>query len=178
MTRKYENLFNQDFQATGINQKWTTDITYITTTGGRLYLSAIKDCYDGVIVGYKYSTLMSQNLVTSTIKEAVEKENIGQGLSNQSDQGGQYTSREYNVLMKECKIIPSMSRVGTLLDNASIESIFSILKSESIYLQKIKTIEQAKELIDEFIDFYNNDRIQLKNKQTPMETRKMYLLAS
>lgn len=172
---RYENLFNRDFDAQAINQKWTTDISYIITPEGRLYLSVIKDCFDASIVAYKYSTNMTLGLVTNTIKAAAQKENIA-GIRIHSDQGFQYTSNEYNSLTKEYGIIPSMSRAGTPIDNAPIESFFSILKSECIYLQKIKTIQEAKDLIDEFIDYYNNDRIQLKSKLAPLEIRKNYLL--
>ena len=172
---KYENLFNRDFAAEAINQKWTTDISYIITPEGRLYLSVIKDCFDGSVVAYKYSTSMSMGLVTNTIKAAIQKEKVA-GTRLHSDQGFQYTSNEYNSLIKEYGIIPSMSRAGTPIDNAPIESFFSILKSECIYLRKIKTIQEAKDLIDEFIDYYNNDRIQLKSKLAPLEIRKNYLL--
>jgi transposase InsO family protein len=172
---KYENLFNRDFVAESINQKWTTDISYITTPEGRLYLSVIKDCFDGSIVAYRYSSNMSMGLVTSTIKVAIQKEKVV-GTRLHSDQGFQYTSNEYKSLTKEYGIIPSMSRAGTPIDNAPIESFFSILKSECIYLQKIKTMREAKYLIDEFIDYYNNDRIQLKSKLAPLEVRKNYLL--
>lgn len=173
---KYNNLLGRNFKASGINQKWVTDISYIITPEGRLYLSAIKDCYDASIVAYRYATSMSMSLVTNTIKAAIAKEKAADGLQLHSDQGFQYTSNEYNALTKEYNITPSMSRAGTPIDNAPIESFFSILKSECIYLQKIKTIQEAKDLIDEFIDYYNNDRIQLKNKLAPLEIRKNYLL--
>ncbi len=175
---KYENLFNRNFKPENINQKWCTDISYIITKSGRLYLSVIKDCFDGSIVGYKYSTSMNMNLVTQTIKQAMAKEKVANGLALHSDQGFQYTSHEYNSLMTLYNISPSMSRAGTPLDNAPVESFFSILKSECIYLQKPKNIEEAKEMIDEFIDFYNNDRIQLKSKMSPAEMRNLYILAS
>ena len=172
---KYDNLFNRNFYAIRPNEKWVTDISYITTADGRLYLSAIKDCFDGSIIAYKYSTNMSMGLVTQTIKEAVKNEKID-NTQLHSDQGFQYTSNLYNSLAKESGITPSMSRAGTPIDNAPIESFFSILKSECLYLQKLKTIQQAKDLIDEFIDYYNNDRIQLRSGQTPAEKRKISLL--
>lgn len=172
---KYENLFKQDFAAVRPNEKWCTDISYIITPEGRLYLSCIKDCYDKSIVAYNYSTAMNMNLVTQTIKEAIRKEKIA-GTRLHSDQGFQYTSHEYNSLTKEYNITPSMSRAGTPLDNAPIESFFSVLKSECIYLDNPKTVDEAKICIDDFIDYYNNDRVQLKSKLTPTEMRKNYLL--
>ena len=178
MFNKYENLFALDFKPTGINQKWCTDISYIITSTGRLYLSVIKDCFDSSIVAYKYSTNMNMNLVTSTIKQAIKKEKVTSGTKLHSDQGFQYTSKEYINLTKLYNITPSMSRAGTPLDNAPVESFFGTLKSECLYRQKLKIIEQAKQLIDEYIYFYNNDRIQLKTKMSPLAKRKLSLLAS
>ena len=173
---KYDNLLNQDFAAMHPNEKWCTDISYIITPEGRLFLSCIKDCYDKSIVSYRYSTSMNMNLVTQTIKQALRKEKVA-GTAIHSDQGFQYTSNEYYALTKEYHLTPSMSRAGTPLDNAPIESFFSILKSECIYLDKPKTIQAAKECIDDFIDYYNNDRIQLKSKMTPIELRRKFILA-
>lgn len=88
-----------------------------------------------------------------------------------SDQGGQYTSQEYFNLTQEYGITPSMSRRGNCYDNAMAENFFSILKTECIYRQKIKTFQQARELIDDFIDFYNRERIQLKTGEAPLTQR-------
>ena len=140
---KYENLFNRNFTATGINQKWCTDISCIKTEAGMLYLSVIKDCFDSSIVVYRHSTSMSMNLVTQTIKDAVKKERIN-GTQIHSDQGFQYTSKEYLALTKECKLTPSMSRAGTPLDNAPVESFFETLKCECLYRQKIKKYKKQR----------------------------------
>lgn len=172
---KYDNMLNRNFVANMPNQKWTTDITYIITKQGRLYLSVIKDTYDSYIVAYVISKSMSLGLVTNTIKQAMKKEKVTVGTTLHSDQGFQYTSQEYFNLIKEYGIKASMSRAGTPLDNAPVESFFGTLKSECLYRQKLKTIEQAKELVEEYIDFYNNDRLQLKSKLTPAEVRKNYL---
>ena len=88
-----------------------------------------------------------------------------------SDQGGQYTSQEYFNLTQEYGITPSMSRRGNCYDNAMAENFSSILKTECIYRQKIKTFQQARELIDDFIDFYNHERIQLKTGEAPLTQR-------
>lgn len=172
---KYNNLIGRDFGADKPNQKWTTDITYILTKQGRLYLSVIKDTYDSYIVAYVISKSMSLGLVTNTIKQAMKKEKAADEIMLHSDQGFQYTSLEYSNLTKEYGICPSMSRAGTPLDNAPVESFFGTLKCECLYRQKINTTEQAKELVEEYIDFYNKDRIQLKSKLTPAEVRKNYL---
>ena len=172
---KYDNLLQQDFRAIRPNQKWTTDITYIITKQGRLYLSVIKDTFDGFIVGYNYLTNMSLGLVTNTIKQAMKKEKVTNELILHSDQGFQYTSIEYSNLLKEYNITPSMSRAGTPLDNAPIESFFGTLKAECLHRHRLQTIEQAKELVETYIDFYNNDRLQLRSKMTPAEVRKNHL---
>jgi transposase InsO family protein len=172
---KYNNLFERKFRPNRPNEKWSTDISYIITKEGVLYLSAIKDCFDSSIVAYRYSTTMNNNLVINTIKDAIKNEKAADGLILHSDQGNQYKSIEYNKLVKSYNITPSMSRAGTPIDNSPIESFFGTFKSECIYIEKPKTIEQAKELVDDYIDFYNNHRIQLKSKLTPGEIRQKSL---
>ena len=169
---KYENWLNRIFSANKPNTKWVTDISYIHTAQGVLYLSMIRDLYDNSIVSYKTGTEQTANLVLKTIQAAVQKEKIAGELLLHSDQGLQYTSHGYFNLTKEYCITPSMSRKANCYDNAMAENFFSILKTECIYRQKIKTFEQAKELIDEYIDFYNNERIQTKTRLTPFEKRR------
>ena len=167
----HQNILAQDFKTSKINHKWTTDISYIITPEGRLYLSVIRDACDGFVVAYKYSTQQDLKLVADTVKEALKTQRV-QGAIIHSDQGFQYTSHLYNRLVVDNNLIPSMSRKATPLDNAPIESFFSAFKSECIYLEKPKTIQEAKNLIDEYIDFYNYERIQLKFKATPHEIRR------
>lgn len=168
---KYDNILNREFKASKPNEKWVTDITYIHTKEGVLYLSAIRDLYDYSIVSYKTGTDQSINLVTNTIKEALKKEEVTDGLVLHSDQGFQYTSQAYYRLTKEYGITQSMSRRGNCLDNACAENFFGILKSECIHRFKPKTFAEARLLIDEYIYFYNFERIQLKTKMTPFEKR-------
>ena len=168
---KYPNLLNRDFSAERPNQKWVTDISYIHTKQGVLYLSVIRDLYDNSIVAYKTGTEQNINLVLSTIKEAKKKEEVTAELQLHSDQGFQYTSHPYFKLTKEYNITPSMSRRGNPYDNALAENFFSILKTECIYRVKLQTYEEATLLIDEYIHFYNHQRIQLKTKLTPLEKR-------
>ena len=172
---KYPNLLNRDFHADRPNQKWVTDISYIHTNQGVLYLSVIRDLYDNSIVAYKTGTVQNINLVLSTIKAARKKEKVTAELQLHSDQGFQYTSHQYFKLTKSYGITPSMSRRGNPYDNALAENFFSILKTECIYRQKIKTYEEARLLIDEYIHFYNYQRIQLKTKLTPMEYRSQFV---
>ena len=171
-THKYENLLNREFQADHPNRKWVTDISYIHTGQGVLYLSMIRDLYDNSIVAYKMATQQTVSLVLDTIRLAKRKEKVAAGrLQLHSDQGSQYTSQAYFDLTKEYGITPSMSRRGNCYDNAMAENFFSILKTECIYRQKIKSFQQARELIDEFIHFYNYERIQLKTGETPLARR-------
>ena len=168
---QYENLLNRDFYADKPNKKWVTDISYIHTGQGVLYLSAIRDLYDNSIVAYKTGNEQTVNLVLNTIKAAKQKEAVAAELQLHSDQGFQYTSHAYFNLIQEYNIIPSMSRRGNCLDNAVMENFFGILKAECINRQKIKDFAAANSLIDDYIHFYNNERIQLKTKLTPVEFR-------
>ena len=115
---RYENLLNRDFHADRPNQKWATDISYIPTKQGFLYLSIIRDLYDLSIVSYKMSTIQNNRLVMDTVREALKKEKVAVDLQLHSDQGFQYTSNEYYRLTKENGITPSMSRRGNPYDNA------------------------------------------------------------
>ena len=168
---KYENLLNREFQADKPNRKWVTDISYIRTGQGVLYLSIIRDLYDNSIVAYKTGTSQSVNLVLDTIRLALQKEKVTAELHLHSDQGSQYTSQAYFDLTKEYGITPSMSRRGNCYDNAMAENFFSILKTECIYRHHATTFEEAKTLIDDYIYFYNHQRIQLKTGVAPLSQR-------
>jgi putative transposase len=168
---RYENLLNRDFQATRPNQKWVTDITYVATQQGWAYLSTIKDLYDGFIVAYQMSSSNSVALVTHTLRLAKQKEMVTDGLILHSDQGHQYTSQAYHVLTQQYNITPSMSRRANCWDNAPMENFFGHLKEEALRQIKIPTFEEAKQVVEEYIHFYNHERIQLKTRQTPYERR-------
>ena len=172
---KYPNLLNRDFHTERPNQKWVTDISYIHTKQGVLYLSIIRDLYDNSIVAYKTGTEQNVNLVLNTIKAAIKKEKVTAELQLHSDQGFQYTSLGYFKLTQSYGITPSMSRRGNPYDNALAENFFSILKTECIYRIKLQTFDEARLLIDRYIYFYNHQRIQLKTKLTPLEMRSQFL---
>lgn len=172
---RYENLLSRDFHADRPNQKWVTDISYIKTAQGFLYLSVIRDLYDRSIVAYKTSTVQNINLVLNTIRAAKRKEKVTGELQLHSDQGFQYTSQPYFNLTKSYNITPSMSRRGNPYDNALAENFFSILKTECIYRSKITSFEEARRMIDDYIYFYNHQRIQLKTKLTPLELRSQFV---
>ena len=172
---RYDNLLNRDFKAEKPNQKWVTDISYIKTQQGTLYLSVIRDLYDNSIVAYKTGTEQNVNLVLSTIRAAKRKEKVTAELQLHSDQGFQYASNQYFKLTKSYGITPSMSRRGNPYDNAMAENFFSILKTECIYRTKLRTYEEARLLIGQYIHFYNHERIQLKTKLTPLEKRNQFV---
>ena len=172
---RYPNLLNRDFSASRPNQKWVTDISYIPTKQGFLFLSVIRDLYDNSIVAYKTGTEQNINLVLSTIRAAKKKEKVTAELQLHSDQGFQYTSQAYFKLTQSYGITPSMSRRGNPYDNALAENFVSILKSECIHRVKLQTFTEARHLIDAYIHFYNHQRIQLKTKLTPLEKRSQFL---
>ena len=170
---RYENLLNRGFHADGPNRKWVTDISYIHTKQGVLYLSMIRDLYDNSIVAYKTGTEQTVGLVLDTIRLAMkrEKKKVAAELHLHSDQGFQYTSRAYFNLTQAYGITPSMSRKGNPHDNAMAENFFSILKTECIYRHKPATFPEANEMIDRYIHFYNHERIQLKTGEAPLARR-------
>ncbi len=170
---KYENLLKRQFRADRPNVKWVTDISYIHTKEGVLYLSIIRDLYDNSIVAYKTSSRQTVNLVLDTIRLAMRKEKnrVAAELQLHSDQGFQYTSQGYFNLTQSYGITPSMSRKGNPYDNAMAENFFSILKTECIYRHKPKTFNEANDLIDRYIHFYNYERIQNKTGVAPLTQR-------
>lgn len=172
---RYPNLLNRDFTANRPNEKWVTDISYIGTPQGTLYLSVIRDLFDNSIVAYETGTEQSVNLVLQTIQMAKDKEAVAAELQLHSDQGFQYTSQAYFTLTRDYGITPSMSRRGNCYDNAMAENFFGILKAECLRRHKPQSIAHARQLIDNFIFFYNHERIQLKTKLTPLEKRRQFM---
>ena len=170
---RYENLLNREFHADQPNSKWVTDISYIHTRQGVLYLSMIRDLYDNSIVAYKTGTEQTVNLVLDTIRLAMKQEEkkVAAELQLHSDQGAQYASQAYFELTQTYGITPSMSRRGNCYDNAMAENFFSILKTECIYRHKPATFSEANEMIDRYIHFYNHERIQLKTGEAPLMRR-------
>ena len=172
---RYPNLLNREFNAERPNQKWVTDISYIKTAQGFLYLSIIRDLYDNSIVAYKTDKEQSIKLVLDTIKAAKRKEKITAEVQLHSDQGFQYTSHAYFNLTQSYGITPSMSRRGNPYDNALAENFFSILKTECIHRVKLSGYDEARLIISEYINFYNKYRIQTKTKLTPLEKRNQFV---
>ena len=170
---KYENLLNRQFKTDKPNTKWVTDISYIHTKEGVMYLSMIRDLYDNSIVAYKVASRQTVSLVLDTIRLAMknEKKRVAAELQLHSDQGFQYTTHAYFKLTQSYGITPSMSRKGNPYDNAMAENFFSILKTECIYRHKPKTLKEASNLIDRYIYFYNHERIQNRTGVAPLTLR-------
>ena len=144
---------------------------------GNCYLSVIRDLYDNRIVAYQMSKDMTVKLcsIHDTIKNAMKKENVTAELQLHSDQGSQYVSNDYFVTTQSYGITPSMSRRGNPYDNALAENFFSILKTECVHRVKLSGYDEASLIISEYINFYNNYRIQTKTKLTPLEKRNQFV---
>jgi putative transposase len=171
----YPNLLRQNFKAKGPNEKWGTDVTYIPTQQGFVYLAVIKDFFDGTILGYALSKNNSIQMVLQAVRTAASDLPSQTDLVIQSDQGNQYQSSAYQKLMTQLGITPSMSRKGNCLDNAPTENFFSQLKEELIRHIMIKDFQDAVRIVADYIHFYNHDRIQLKTKLTPIEFRRQFV---
>jgi putative transposase len=158
-----ENLLNQQFEATGPNEVWMSDITYICTEEGWLYLAGDKDLFTGEIVGYAMGHRITKNLVSQSLFRAVAAKRPGPGLIHHSDRGRQYCAYEYRRLMDQFKMKASMSRKGDCYDNAPMESFWGTLKSELVHHSLYKTREEAIREITEYIEvFYNRQRRQAR----------------
>jgi len=171
----YSNLLQQNFKSKKPNEKWGTDITYINTHKGFVYLAVIKDFFDGCILGHSLSSTLSPNMILQAVRTAISGTRAVEGVILQSDQGFQFQTAAYATLLSRAGIVPSMSRKGNCLDNAPTESFFSHLKEELLRHIEINDFQEAGQIVDDYIHFYNHDRIQLKTKLTPMEFRRQFV---
>ena len=168
---KYPNLLNRCFDQVQPNQFWVTDITYIPIPGSMLYMCAVLDLCGKAVLAWKIGFDMSSSLVTDTIREALKQEKVTGGLALHSDQGSQYTSQAYFDLTQEYHVSPSMSSPGCPYDNAAMENFFGTLKTECLYRTQFTSRAEVEQLVSEYVDFYNFERISLKNGLTPVEIR-------
>jgi putative transposase len=158
-----ENLLNQQFQVGEPNEVWLSDITYVPTDEGWLYLAGHKDLYTHEIVGYAMGERMTKNLVSQSLFRAVEAKRPAKGLMHHSDRGSQYCSYEYRHLLEQFAMKTSMSGKGNCFDNAPMESFWGMLKQELIYHCRFRTRQEAIRAITEYIEiFYNRQRLQAK----------------
>lgn len=154
-----DNLLNQTFAAKRPNEVWTTDITYIPTDEGWLYLAGVKDIYTCEIVGYALGERMTKDLVGRALFQAVTAKRPAPGLIHHSDRGSQYCSHDYQRLVSQFGMQASMSRRGNCYDNAPIESFWGTLKNELVHHRRYRTRAEAIQEITEYIEiFYNRYR--------------------
>ncbi|MGI6768291.1 MAG: IS3 family transposase [Bacilli bacterium] len=174
-----ENILARDFSAAKPNEKWLSDVTEFKIIGQKqkLFLCAIFDLYDNSIIAYKMSTRNDNKLVFDTFDLAIKKHPNAKPIFH-SDRGYQYTSIGFKTKIKKQGIIQSMSRVGKCIDNGPMEAFWGIIKSEMYYLNKFYSLEDLKQAIINYINFYNHKRLQGKLKcLPPIEYRKQALIA-
>jgi len=158
------NLLKRDFKADKPNQKWCTDVTYLIYKNSRAYLSSIIDLYDKKIVAYVISKFNNNKLVIDTLNLALAKRKDVSGCTLHSDQGFQYTSNEYKTICAGKGILISMSSKGSPVDNSPIENWHSLLKKEVLYNNNITSLSQYITLVENWVEFYNTERISIKKK--------------
>ncbi|NOU74202.1 IS3 family transposase [Paenibacillus sp. LMG 31458] len=155
----YDNVLNRQFKALAPNKAWVTDITYIATGEGWLYLASVMDLYSRKIVGFAMGARMTRELVLDALEKAYKRRKPAPGLIHHSDRGSQYACHEYRKKLQTYQMIGSMSRKGNCYDNACIESFHSTLKKEFVYQTKFKTRKQAMRELYAYIEFdYNRLR--------------------
>jgi transposase InsO family protein len=153
------NVLDRAFEQTAPNQAWVSDITYVPTREGWLYLAAVEDLCTRKIVGWSMSERLTSRLVVDALEMAIQRQLPGEGLLSHSDRGSQYASEHYQELLKRSGIKCSMSRRGDCWDNAPMESLFATLKKELVHFEDYATRDAARESLFESIElFYNRVR--------------------
>jgi transposase InsO family protein len=150
------NLLQQNFGATAPNQKWVSDITYVWTNEGWLYLAVIMDLYSRSIIGWSLQPRMTQQLIGDALTMALFRRGFPKDVILHSDRGSQYCSTRYQRLLRRNQLICSMSRTGCCYDNAAMESFFHSLKIELIHRERYSTRSQARASVFECIEVYYN----------------------
>lgn len=155
-----ENLLNREFHAEAPNEKWVSDITYVSTDEGWLYLAGIMDLHDRQIVGWAMDSRMKKELCIGALEQAILRRENPKGVLLHSDRGSQYCSAAYQKRMRKNDFICSMSRKGNCWDNAPMESFWGKLKQEWLNDQHFKTRQDAMASIFYYIEvFYNRERL-------------------
>jgi transposase InsO family protein len=172
-----KNLLDQNFKAQRPNQVWASDITYIWTREGWMYLAVIVDLFGRHIVGWAMDNHLGQELVVNALKQAIWRRRPPKGVIFHSDQGVQYACQAFRKLLQQHKFIQSMSGKGNCYDNAVVESFFHTLKTELIYFENYRTREDAKNSIFEYIEvYYNRDRMHSTlNYYSPVQFEQMWI---
>lgn len=156
----YPNVLEREFQTDAPDEAWASDITYVWTSEGWLYLAVIMDLFSRKIIGWHMDQFLNKELATTALKRALTFRNPTGELLHHSDRGSQYTSNDYIEILTDNNIEISMSRKGDCFDNACVESFFATLKKELVYRRKFKTREEAKmEIWKYIVRFYNEKRM-------------------
>ncbi len=166
------NVLQRGFKARRPHEKWATDVTEFKVKGEKLYLSPILDLYNGEIIAYTTGRRPELKMVSTMLRKALARLKPGEKPILHSDQGWQYQSSAYQRMLRDRSLTMSMSRKGNCLDNAAMESFFGTLKSEFFYLQEFTSIEQLQKGLEQYIHYYNHDRIKTKLEgMSPVEYR-------
>jgi transposase InsO family protein len=156
----HPNLLSRNFNVSEPNRVWVSDITYVPTDEGWLYLAGVMDLFNKGIVGWSMSESLKSKVAVDALDMAIGKRKPSAGLIHHSDRGVQYACGEYQRVLGENGMLPSMSRKGDCWDNAAMESFFSTLKKELIHRRKFRTRDEARREIFEYIEvFYNRQRM-------------------
>lgn len=151
-----ENLLQRDFTTDGPDKVWVSDITYIATTSGWLYLTVFIDLFSRMVVGWALSSSLSTDMVLTALTRAIRNRRPGSGLMVHSDRGVQYACKDFRKVLKKHNFVQSMSRKGNCWDNAVAESFFGIIKSELIHRERFKGPQDTLKAIFEYIEVYYN----------------------
>ena len=152
----FPNILDRVFEAPAADQIWASDITYIRTGEGWLYLAAVLDVFSRQIVGWSMDSYIDHVLVLNAIHQAIGRRNPVDGCILHSDRGVQYASEDVRVYLKEQNFTQSMCGKGSCFDNAIVETFFGTLKSELVYFNNYRTKVEAKQSIFEYIEIYYN----------------------
>ena len=172
------NVLNREFTVSSPNQWWVSDITYIHTHEGFLFLAVVMDLFARNIVGWSMSERMTEDLVMDALTAAYWRRKPEHKVNLHSDQGSQYSSRNFRKLLNTFNIQPSMSRRGNCWDNAVAESFFSNLKKEKVRRIKYKTRDDARQAVFNYIEmFYNPKRRHTYNGRiSPAEYERQHFI--
>jgi transposase InsO family protein len=172
-------LLHRDFSPKGLNRVWASDITYVWSTEGWLYLAVVMDLYSRCIIGWSMAERLTTPLVSDAARMALQWRRPPRGVLHHSDRGSQYASDDYQELLTKNGMLCSMSRKGNCWDNAPVESFFSTLKREWVFHQRYHTRDEARQSIFDYIErFYNRQRIHSSlGYRTPMEFEQRQLAA-
>lgn len=173
------NILDRNFNASKANEKWVTDVTEFSVQGKKLYLSPVLDLFNREIISYSLSERPVMEMVNTMLHDAFSVLGPKDALLLHTDQGWQYRMAGYQAKLKAQGITQSMSRKGNCLDNAVMENFFGTLKSECFYLNRFSDLNELRKAIEDYIHYYNNERISLKLKGlSPVEYRTQALIVA